>query len=312
MICSFCLILFKIRKLPTETIEMNTTECLVKVETNQPSIFTSLFGILMRNNIGEINVNFKESGIEILEVDKTHCIIAQIVLNANKFNGYFCKKQCRVGVDVANLAKILENTEPGKDMTLFVEEQDSKIRFVFLIDNSVKIYIDTVDVYKDACVAPLIPPDWIGNYSVQMPSSDLQAIVTNLKSVGEVVKITVNDNMLQFYTKGKNGNQITHKIETKEDPNIKILNTSPTTETWVTEMNETIENEIAISVEIETTTKTTKTNEINMKLEKLFELMACSCLSSQVTLHLRNDYPLWLEYNVGSLGFIRLVLAPCA
>jgi len=136
----------------------------------------------------------------------------------------------------------------------------------------------------DVNVAAIDPPELTYPYSIQMPSSDLQSIVTNLKSVaGEVVKITFHKDTLQFYTKGDIGIQaITRTRTSKEESSIKIQKNDPDASTII---------------------------EIYVKLEKLIEFAKCSCLSSQVTMYLQNDFPLFLEYDVGSLGFIRLVLS---
>jgi len=278
---------------------MGDSQYLVKIETLQPSNFKSLFSILKENNIVEANINITPDGIEILEMDLAHIIIAQVVLNASNFDGFYCKKPLKIGVDVVNVAKILKGVGTKDILTLFVEDpmensdqydtgddSDISTSFGLLIENAAKgqcnkVYIDTMDVN----VAPIDPPELTYPYSIQMPSTDLQSIITNLKSVsGEVVKITFHKDTLKFYTKGDIGIQEIIRTRTnKEESSIKVQKSTEDTSSII---------------------------EIYVKLEKLIEFTKCSCLSTQVTMYLQNDFPLFLEYDVGSLGFIRLVLSP--
>ena len=45
-------------------------------------------------------------------------------------------------------------------------------------------------------------------------------------------------------------------------------------------------------------------------LKYLVMFTKCTNLSSVVELYLKNDYPLIIQYSVGSLGLIKLCLAP--
>lgn len=273
---------------------MNTDDSkyLVKIVTLQPGNFKALFGILKENNVVEANISITQDGMEILEMDPTHIIIAHVLLNASNFDSFYCREPIKIGVDTVNLTKILKGVGTKDILTLFVEDckdqTDTSISFGLLIENSTKgqsskIHIDTMDVND----RQLDVPELNYPYHVQLPSSDLQSIATNLKNMGgDVIKLLFHKDTLQFFTRGEIGVLETTRLKTtKEDSSIKI------------QKNKMSGDDSAII-------------EIYVKLEKLVEFTKCSCLSPMVTIYLKNDFPVFLEYDVGSLGFIRLGVSP--
>ena len=225
-----------------------------------------------------------------------HIVIAHVLLDAGKFSSFYCKKPIKIGVDCVNLNKILKNVCAKDILTLFVEDpkdhnmlddSDSGMSFGLLIENSIKgqvskYSIDTIDVNDQ----DMEIPDLNYPYHIQMPANDLQSIINSLKNLGgEVIKLLFCKDILQFYTKGDIGKVETTRSPTqKEESSMKIQ-----------------KNEVALDE--------SNITEIYVKLEKLSEFTKCSCLSNIVTIHLDNQFPLFLEYDVGSLGFIRLGLS---
>lgn len=266
---------------------------MVKIETMQPSAFKSLFNILKENNILEANLTISETGIEILEMDSNHIVIAHVLLNmVSNFDSFYCKEPVLIGVDVTNLTKILKGIGSKEMLTLFAEDPtkqvessdgDASVKFGLLIENankgqSSKIFVDTIDVNKATLEVPYLDYP----YQIQMPSSDLQSIVGNLKNMsGETVKITLHKEVLKFYTKGDNGTLETVRCRTnKEDNSIKITSVGSDGGSTIIELY--------------------------VKLNNLIEFTKCTSLANMVTMYLQNDAPVFLEYDVGNLGFIRL------
>ena len=274
---------------------MNTDDSrfTVKIETVEASNIKSIFGILKDNNIVEANIKITPDGLEILEMDPHHIVIAHVLLNASNFDSFYCKEPVKIGIDCVNLNKILKNVGAKDILTLFVEDpkdsnmggdSDSGMSFGLLIENVVKgqvnkYAIDTIDVNDQEMEIP----DINYPYHIQMPANDLQSIVSSQKNLGgDVIKLLFCKDILQFYTKGDIGRLETTRSPTqKEETSMKIQ-----------------KNELVVD--------NTNITEIYVKLEKLAEFTKCSCLSTIVTIHLHNDFPLFLEYDVGSLGFIRL------
>jgi len=269
---------------------------LIQIETSNPGNLKATFALL-KEQITEANIDITPEYIEILQMDPTHNVVAHVRLYATNFNKYICKKSIKIGVDVTNLTKILKGVGTKDFLTIFVEDpstmphhvEDSGAThpFGFLIENPEKgqiskVYLDTLDVNEDEMGVP----DLDYPYQIYMPSTDLQTIVNNMKNIGgDILKISYTKDTLSFYTKGEIGQSETTRSRTnKEDVSIKVK-----------------KNGEEDSCEI---------INIYVKLQKLVEFTKCSTLSQIATLFLKNDHPLFLEYDVGDLGFIRLGLSP--
>lgn len=273
---------------------------LVKIEMEEPNHFKQLFNMLKENNIVEVNLNITPDNLEILEMDPTHVVVAHVLLNASNFDTYYCREPIRVGVDAVNFAKILKSVGTKDTLTVFIEDTKEltmcgggtggadEARFGILIENFAKgegdrIYIDTIDINTERMETPNLDYP----YHVQLPAQDIQSIVTKLKNMvmgldEKVAKILFHKDALQFFTKGDLGIiDVTRSRSSKEDSSIKVSR------------NENSEDDSPFI-------------EIYVALEKLIEVTKCSCLSHFVTIYLKNDYPLFFEYDVGNLGFIRL------
>lgn len=268
---------------------------LVKIVTTEPSNFKALFSILKENNISEANIVITDNNLEILEMDPSHNVVVHVQLNKEAFSHFYCKEPIKVGVDCVNLMKILKNICSKDTLTIYVVDTNNQIEhaggdidvsmsFGFLIENAEKgqtntLSIGTIDVNEHNMSVPQLDYP----YHIQLPASDLQSIVTSLKNMGgEVVKLLFHKNTLHFSTKGDIGtSEITRSQTAKEDISIKIYENG---------------DESII--------------EIYVKLEKIAEFTKCSVLSTFVTIYLKNDYPVFFEYDVGSLGFIRFGCSP--
>jgi proliferating cell nuclear antigen len=275
--------------------ELDDSNYLVKIEITEPCIIKSLFTILKDIEILECNINISPEGLEIQEMDTSHIVVAHVKLDATHFNNFLCRRPVRIGVETIDLSKLLKGIDNKAVLTLFVEDHqdlpgaDGEIgmSFGFYVENAVqgqtsKIVIDTHDVNDNQMEVPQL------NYpgQIQMPSASLQSIVSQLKTTGgEVIKILFHKDTLQFYTKGDIASlEIVRARTNKEESSIRVMK------------NDTLDSTGII--------------ELYVKLDKIVEFTKCACLTHLVSIHLMNDYPLFLEYDVGSLGFIRLGLSP--
>lgn len=270
------------------------SQYLVEIETVQAGNLKQLFSAL-KEQINEVNICITHEYIEILQMDSTHLVIAHVQLKASCFEKYVCKKPISIGVDVANLTKVLKGVGNKDTIVLFVEDgsnfsiddADPAQLFGIRIENTEKgqistLYIDTIDVNEE----DLSVPNLNYPYSICIPAGDLQSIVNNHKTMGGeiILQIRYIKENLYFFSKGDIGRLETIRSKTnKEDVSIKI------------EKNTDDPDDII---------------EICVKLSKLVEFTKCSSLSTMAIIYLKNDFPLFIEYDVGSLGFIRLGVSP--
>ncbi len=270
--------------------EQPQSNYLIEIETLQPSALRGVFTTL-KEQVSEAYINITPEGINILQMDATHVVICQVDLKATNFDKYICKRSVKLGVDIHNLAKVLKGVGAKDILTIFVEDPSNQIggfedpdaqqHFGLRVENTEKgqvstIYIDLRDINEDEIEIP----DLDYPYCISMPSADLQSIANNMKNMeGDVAQIRYVKGVLYFYTKGDVGRfDISRSKTSKEENSIRILKNFEDADEII---------------------------EIYVKLQKLVEFAKGASLCTMATIYLKNDFPLFIEYDVGSLGFIR-------
>jgi len=268
---------------------------LIEIDTLQPASLKGLFTAL-KEQVGEAYINITPDGISILQMDGTHVVICQVELKASNFDRYICKRSVKLGVDIHNLAKVLKGVGAKSILTIFVEDPSSQVggyddpeaqqHFGLKIENTEKgeitfVYIELRDINEDE----IEPPDLDYPYTISMPSADLQAITNNMKNMeGDVAQLRYSKGVLNFYTRGDVGRYSVDRSKTSKE-----------------------ENSIKITKNFEDADEII---EICAKLQKLVEFAKGASLSNLATIYLKNDYPLFIEFDVGSLGFIKFGISP--
>ncbi len=63
---------------------------VLEIKTVQIAPFRTLMTAL-KDILLETNITFQEDGIRIINMDKSHTILAHLFLDASKFESYYCK-----------------------------------------------------------------------------------------------------------------------------------------------------------------------------------------------------------------------------
>ena len=84
------------------------------------TLMTALKDILL-----ETNITFQKDGIRIINMDKSHTILAHLHLNAENFEKYECKKdKIIVGVNMFHLFKLINSIDNDDTLTIYIEDCD--------------------------------------------------------------------------------------------------------------------------------------------------------------------------------------------
>jgi proliferating cell nuclear antigen len=223
-------------------------------------------------------------GMVLKEVNKTGKILVYMRLDADKFDVYkynYHKKKLSLGIDINNLLKCLKCMSHFDTMTWLVDDED--INKLVIILESVerkekKIFkLNLMDIEEATYdIEPIQFP-----YSISLPAVDFHKYCKDMASSTDKIEIKATSNKLYFSGKGEIGHVEFEVGETNGGLSI--------------------------------TSTTSNTNEI---VQGLFELKflliftKCTNLCNQVTLFLKNDYPIIVSYQVMALGEIKLVLSP--
>ena len=73
----------------------------------------------------ETNITFQPDGMRIINMDKSHTILAHLFLDANKFEHYFCKyPKIVIGVNMFQLFKLINSIDNDDTLTIYIEENE--------------------------------------------------------------------------------------------------------------------------------------------------------------------------------------------
>lgn len=223
-------------------------------------------------------------GVVLKEVNKTGKILVYMRLDADKFDVYkynYHKKKLTLGIDIGNLLKCLKCMSHFDTMTWLVDYDDINKLIIVLESTERKekktFKLNLMDMEEETYdISPINFP-----YSISLPSADFHKYCKDMASSTDKMEIRVTSNKLYFSGKGEIG-QIEFEVG-ETNGGLSIVST------------------------------TNNTNEI---VQGLFELKflliftKCTNLCNQITLFLKNDYPIIITYQIAALGEIKLVLSP--
>lgn len=234
----------------------------------------------MENDNGEPIIG----GMVVKEVNKTGKILVYMKLEADKFDVYkynYHKKKLTLGIDINNLLKCLKCMSQFDNMSWLVDDDDIN-KLCIILESSErkekKIFkLNLMDIEEQNYdITPIQFP-----YLITLPSTDFHKYCKDMAASTDKIDIKSTSNKLYFSGKGEIG-YIDFEVG---------------------------ESNGGLSI-------TANTNNNNEIVQGLFELKflliftKCTNLSNLVTLYLKNDYPIIVNYQIGSLGEIKLVLSP--
>lgn len=252
---------------------------LLEIKTVQSQAIKILIEAL-KELLTDTSIEFDDTGMKIVSMDTSHCVLAHLKLDATKFEYYQCTGKIAIGVNMLNLYKLIKTINNNDMLTFFIEEgainhlgikiengeKNSKTTYrlnLLDLDNQ-KITIDNAEF----------------NTIINLPSSDFQKICRDMNNIADCIDIKNIGNQLILSCRGDFCNQETIIVD--NDNGVNMINNKKN-------------NEIVQGA-------------FNLKYLVLFT--KCTNLCSTVELLLKNDYPLVIRYTVASLGELKLCLAP--
>ena len=226
----------------------------------------------------------KIGGVSIKEVNKTSSILVYAKLYADKFNEYnynYSKKKITIGINLNNFLKCLKCMTNLDAMTWILDDEDiNKLNIILeSSENNIKktFRLHLMDVEEeDLEIEPVQFP-----YSCCLPSQDFHKYCKDMFQSSNKIEIKCTSSKLYFSGKGEAGSADFEVGETIGGLQIDI---------------NTDKDEIVQGL---------------FELKYLIIFTKCTNLCNQVSLFIKNDYPLIIQYAIAALGEIKLVLSPC-
>jgi|UniRef100_A0A6C0IPU4 proliferating cell nuclear antigen len=245
------------------------------------TLMTALKDILL-----ETNITFKKDGIRIINMDKSHTILAHLFLDANKFEHYYCKyDKIIIGVNMFHLFKLINSIDNDDTLTIEIDETEYTDGIVDHL--GLKFENGDIKQCKEQKLKLIEPdeeelelPDVTFSSIINLPASDFQKIIRDLSNISERLEIKSVGEELIFECCGS---WAVAKITRSEcDGNM--------------EFTQKPDNAKVIQGEF--------------SLKNLGYFIKCTNLCNSIEMYLENDLPLIVRYAVASLGEIKLCLAP--
>ena len=266
-----------------------SSENILTIQTVQIAPFRTLMTAL-KDILLETNITFTSEGIKIINMDKSHTILAHLTLNSENFEGYECKRdKIIIGVNMFHLFKLINTIDNDDTLTIYIEEKDYTdgiVQYLGLrFDNG---DIKQQKIQKLRLIEPdneeLAVPNVKFSSILNLPSVDFQKIIRDLSCISDKIEIksiaTTDGAELIFRCTGGFAHAEIRRAES--DGSMEFL---------VKQDN-------------------SKIIQGEFSLKNLSYFIKCTNLCNQIEIYLENDLPLVVKYNVASLGEIKLCLAP--
>ncbi|KAJ7380805.1 hypothetical protein OS493_007187 [Desmophyllum pertusum] len=235
----------------------------------------------IKDLVPNANWDCAEAGITVQAMDSSHVSLVSLALSSDGFEPYRCDRNATLGMDTGTLSKILKCASNDDSITVKAEDTGDTVSFVFESPNQERVCEYNMKL-MDIDSEHLGIPDQEYDAVVTMPSSEFQRICRDLTQIGDSVKIHCNKEGVKFSASGDLGDGSVLLKQSasvdKEEEQIKI------------DLNEPVE--------------------LTFALRYLNFFTKATPLSSTVTMSLKDDVPLVLDYKIGEIGNLKYYLAP--
>ena len=240
----------------------------------------------IKDILTDATITFTKDTFKIINFDKTHTILVNVVLRSHKFEEYDCvPDKIIVCANTLHLFKVISTMSNDDTLSMYIDKSDYHDGIV----SNLGLQYDNGDIkqcysQKLRLIEPdmeeLVVPDVEYSTVINLPTSDFQKIIRDLNGVSDRVEIKSVGNDLIFSC---DGNFASSRIfRSESDGNMEFIQKS--------DASVIIQGEFS--------------------LKSLSHFIKCTPLCSHLEMYLGNDLPLIVKYDVASLGEIKLCLAP--
>jgi proliferating cell nuclear antigen len=255
------------------------SEKIMELKTVQTGAFKTLIEAL-KEILTDANIEFTDSSMKIITMDPTQTILVHLKLEKDNFESYYCKNKIFIGVNMLNFFKLIRTLTNNDALTLFIEDTNTNILGI-RIENGEKnsltnYYLNLIEVDE---ATYQIPPAQFESI-ITMPSNEFNKICRDMINLSEIIEIKSVGSQMIFSCKGEFASQETIIGETSNGLNF--------------------------------VKSTTDDNVIQgyYNLKHLVLFTKCTNLCNSIEMYMKNNFPIVIKFAVGSMGNLKLALAP--
>ena len=139
----------------------------------------------------ETNIDFTPNGIRIINMDKSHTVLAHMNLAAENFEYFQCKKnKITIGVNMFHLFKLINSIDNDDTLTIYIEKDDFNDGIVSYL--GLKFENGDIKQCKTQKLRLIEPepeelevPNVKFSSIINLPSSDFQKIIRDLTGISD-------------------------------------------------------------------------------------------------------------------------------
>ena len=264
---------------------MNEENNVLTIKTVQIQPIRNMITAI-KDILTDATITYTKDGMKIINFDKTHTILVNVVLHSHKFEQYECKPdKIIVCANTLHLFKVISTMSNDDTLSMYIDQSDYHDGIV----SHLGLQYDNGDIKQ--CYSQklrLIEPDMeelvvpAVEYTtvINFPTSDFQKIIRDLNGISDRIEIKYVCNDRIFSCEGNFASSRIYRSES--DGNMEFIQKS--------DASVIIQGEFS--------------------LKSLSHFIKCTPLCSHLEMYLGNDLPLIVKYDVASLGEIKLCLAP--
>ncbi len=263
---------------------MNEENTVLLLKTVQISPLRNLITAI-KDILTDSTITYTKNGMKIINFDKTHTILVNVMLYANKFEQYKCiPDKIIICANTSHLFKVISTISNDDTLSMYIDKSDYHDGVVshlgFQYDNgSIKQCYSQKLRLIEPDTEELIVPDVEYSTVINMPATDFQKIIRDLNGISDRIEIKSVGNNLIFSCEGSFASSRIFRSETED--NMKFVQKP--------------HSSVVIQGEF--------------SLKSLSHFIKCTPLCNHLEIYLGNDLPLIVKYDVASLGEIKLCLA---
>ena len=263
---------------------MNEANNVLTIKTVQIQPIRNLITAI-KDILTDATITYTKEGMKIINFDKTHTILVNVLLHAQKFEQYICKpEKIIVCTNTLHLFKVISTMSNDDTLSMYIENKDYHDGIV----SHLGLQYDNGQIKQCSCqklrlIEPdteeLVVPDVEYSTIINLPTADFQKIVRDLNGLSDRIEIKSVGSDLIFSCEG---NFADASIFRSEADGFMEFIQKPNADTIIQGV---------------------------FSLKSLSHFIKCTPLCTHLEIYLGNDLPLIVKYDVASLGEIRLCLA---
>lgn len=221
--------------------------------------------------IDEGSLNITKEGVSLKAMDPSGISMVSFSMPNKAFSKYTVDKSISVGLNLDNLSKVLSSSRSGEQLVM--KEANGKFDMEFTAQNSKRRYkLPIIDVGKEPEKEPKIEFESF----VELKSDSFKEILKDATLLSSYVGFKADKNSFMVLAKGDAGE---------------------------------LEEEHLDSTDIIKKMEVSKATSATFNLEYLERIVGGCPVDSSITLHMKNDEPLKINYEIGEASLV-YYLAP--